>query len=892
MELTKKYLAFNFFLLILFFPVFSIKAQVIITGNVVDIENNTPISTASVVLNEYGTNKVISYTTTDNKGNFKLDAPLKRNIYSITFRHLSFRTKEQSIIVNQKSSKSIILSISLVSKTQALEEVVIKSSLPIIVKKDTIIYNIKHWTKENNQTLEEVIGKIEGFKISRNGEIEVQGHQVRKVIIDGKEVFDVGASVFTKSLDPNKVKSIEVRFDEKNSKLKESLLDTEKYVVLDIKLKDNFKQSIFGKVRQTTGYQSEINLGGYVNLFSLKDKAKIHLFAEADDFGKQTISLKNIKHIGEEALQKIFKLPADFKSLTEKENYQEELYGFNNYKKNEKRIVGFTSRFELNKKLNLFFGSYNSLDNIGKSRFYEQTVSNNPTNSFIEGNNLKEIISKNKLEIKYDTRITKIVLNTNLVYANSNFKQENLISNEFYQLKSSKLNLKNYNNFKFETKINNKIGFEVKSSYAVVNGTSNDIFDHNNPCYSFELMDNSGNTVFNLEQNNKTKKYNFISSIMLQLESEIGVINLGNTYRNRKLTYEISSKNSLTGDTLQYFTMPNSIYKIDNYKPFLNHRFDMGAISISNSLEYSILNYQTIENSIKNKQKLNYGLAIKYANNGFNSSLKYNNRLSDFPLNKLIAGKSLVNFQTINTPATSITPQEEEVFEFSVFKDFKESKVNIVLATLIGRSNTLDLYSSSINSPFIYMQNNQLGSKYVAISTALTKYFKNGTSVILEPEFLTNKSQNINSNSAYYSITDRYFFGVKIKNNKKNRRYNYYLYSKYSYFDFSNTLTNFKSKQEMFSFTFNNNYELIKSNLFFNLNTRNLSFFGGKKGNFTNVSLYLSGKIKRLNWALAVENILNDQDFMRQSITPIYFMSENNTVFGRFIKLSIEYKFF
>ena len=452
--------------------------------------------------------------------------------------------------------------------------------------------------------------------------------------------------------------------------------------------------------------------------------------------------------------------------------------------------------------------------------------------------------------------------------------------------------IKNYNNFKFETKINEKIGLEVKSSYAIVNGISNTVFNHNNSFYLFELIDSNGDAVFNLEQNERTEKRNFISSVMFQIESKIGVFNVGNVYHNRKLTYELNSKNLLTNSVLQNFTVPSNTYKISNYKPFLNYRLSIGDISISNSFEYSILDYQTIESSTKKKQRLNYGLALKYSNHGFNTSLKYNNRLSSFPLDKLIVGNSLVNFQTIKTPATSITPQEEDVFEFSVFKDFKESKINIVFATLIGISNTLDLYSNNINSPFIYVQNNQLESKYVAISTAITKRFKKGISVTLEPEFLTNKSQNIQSNTTFYAVTDRYFLGVKIKNDKKNRRYNYYLHPKYSYFDFSNTLTNFKSNQEMFSLAFNSNYEVIKNNLFFDLNARNVTFFGNEKGNFTNISFSLNGKLKRLNLRFSVENVLDDQEFIRQSITPIFFTSENSVVFGRFFRFSLEYKFF
>ncbi|NJO01772.1 MAG: hypothetical protein HC880_08865, partial [Bacteroidia bacterium] len=72
-----------------------------------------------------------------------------------------------------------------------------------------------------------------------------------KVLINGEEVTDQGAALITRSLSAGNVKSVEVRFDEKNDKLKESLLDTRNYVVLDIKLDQALHQAWFGKARAT-----------------------------------------------------------------------------------------------------------------------------------------------------------------------------------------------------------------------------------------------------------------------------------------------------------------------------------------------------------------------------------------------------------------------------------------------------------------------------------------------------------------------------------------------------------------------------------------------------------------------------------------------------------------
>ncbi len=726
------------FLSVFFLTTTSSHAQ-IVKGRVFDAIDSIPIPMTSVVLNQYGTTKILSFTHTDENGKFELNLPLKKSLYTLNFRHLSYHSKTQDIIVEQESVKEIEISISLFKKAEELDEVVITATKPIIVKKDTIIYNIKHWLRENDQTLESVIAKIEGFKVLANGEIEVNGKQVRKVLIDGEEVFDVGASIFTKSLDPRKIKSIEVRFDEKNAKLKESLLDTEKYVILDIKLKDDFPTSIFGKIRSTTGYLDKIEFGGYGNFFSLRNNVKMHLFVEHDAFGHQTILLKNIKNIGKEAMQKIFELPADFKSITEKENYQEELFGFNDYIQNRKSIIGFTSKFILSKKIYLFFGTYNSFNKLGKSRFYEQSFANSTSSLFTENQKVDDFSSKSKLEIKFDNETTKVRLDVNLTYDKNNFEQNNNIesSDLNYNFKSKNTLINNYNNFFYEKKINEKVGIELKSSYSILNNDPTRTLLHNDPFYFVELNDIVGGSVTNFQQKTNLKTRYFIANAMIQYRSKIGIFEFGSQFQERSLSYVSKGINELTENELQEFTTTPEKYTVRRYQPFIKNEIYFGSFSISNRLGLSLVKFPTAITTFQNKTNLDYNLNIGYTSqNNYNLNLKYNNRLSSFPLNKLIKGSVLLDFQTIETPALSLLPQKESVVEVSLFKNYRKSKSTLVMAILLGNYKNIDQYSTQTNSSFIYLQKNQLESSYVAISTSFTKRFNSGFSIQYSVKFL------------------------------------------------------------------------------------------------------------------------------------------------------------
>jgi hypothetical protein len=254
-------------------------SQTTIKGLVKSIDNKE-IENAFVIIYNNTNDNLIEYVSSDENGHFVFTKKFDTNIYRIETSRIGFKKNIQKIAIGTDADKIVDLEIILeISESSILKEVVVTRQKPIIVKKDTIIYDISHFTKKHDESLEEVLAKIEGFKISPNGDIEVNGKTIRKILIDGKEVSDFGNGLLTKSLSPEKVKSVEVRFDEKNNKIKESLLDGEKFVILDIKLKEDVKKSLFGKQQIILGYQKKSKIGGLSNLFSLNKKLIVRLLS-------------------------------------------------------------------------------------------------------------------------------------------------------------------------------------------------------------------------------------------------------------------------------------------------------------------------------------------------------------------------------------------------------------------------------------------------------------------------------------------------------------------------------------------------------------------------------------------------------------------------------------
>ena len=665
----------------------------------------------------------------------------------------------------------------------------------------------------------------------------------------------------------------------KNNKIKESLLDTKEYVVLDIKLKKGINTSFFGKARFTSGYQEKPKLGGYSNLFSINKKTNFHLFSEYDAFGNQTISLDAIRNIGREAFAKIFELPADFETLTRRSAYQSELYGFNDYTLANRGIVGLTSKFEPSEKWTIFFGSYNSSNKTNQGQNVEQsfqTISQNleylrsiATNS-----------SKNKLEIRFDASKTKLRFDSNLVYdkPDENTINRSIESDKTYDFNGKKENFNFYNNIFFEQKISSNLGLEVKASNAAINSKVISLLQHNDPNYFL------GNSSIRQDIRLKTNQNN--AQITLQYLSLIGVLRFGNFYENRKLAYTSTSK-------IASLSQEKTNYSFQRIKPFIHYLFDIGSFSFSTKTGLSFFEYTTLKRKKEKKKIVDFNMTVDFGIPDImdNIMVSYSNRFSAYPLTKLITANTLIDFQTIEIPAESIAPQKESVTNFSLSRKLDALDIDLEISGLMGNINNENEFVNS-NSTFLQSRRNQLKSNYQVFAIYLQKSFdKIPISLKLSPEALFNTSENKLKQKSYYLKTRRYFLGLKASTNFKNKWYDFDIYPKFSRFHFENTLSNSTSNQDMFSFSFNTSFKLMKDNLFIDMGIRRVEFFKGNSGHFNNINVEFSGNVKRFRWFVNISNITNDRQFIQRNIFPNYFVSQSNQVFGRFIKFGIEYKF-
>jgi hypothetical protein len=248
----------------LVFTVSSINAQVF--GIVTDSANKKPIDRAVVGLVIKSNPKDTIYTFTDEKGIFKFDAVPGSN-FSVIISNLGFLPVAKFIPVKQPLKTLDIGNIILASRGKMLDEVIVQNA-PIIVKEDTIEYNADAFKTKEGAVVEDLLKKLPGIQVDKDGNVKAQGKDVTRIKVNGKDFFGGDVKTATKELPANIVDKIQVIDDYGDQATVSGIKDGDPDKIINITLKKDKNKGFFGRATLGAGtedrYQGSFN-GNYFN---------------------------------------------------------------------------------------------------------------------------------------------------------------------------------------------------------------------------------------------------------------------------------------------------------------------------------------------------------------------------------------------------------------------------------------------------------------------------------------------------------------------------------------------------------------------------------------------------------------------------------------------------
>jgi Outer membrane protein beta-barrel family/Carboxypeptidase regulatory-like domain len=256
---------------------FAFAQQVKVSGTVKDNVLGGKVKNAVIVLLTPKDSILKKFTRAKEDGSYVLEN-VKPGKYILVVSHPSFGDYVDDIEV--KNENTTLPIVALTSKIKLLEAVIVKSGNAIRIKGDTTIYTADSFKVAANANVEELLKKMPGIQVDKNGEIKAMGQKVEKILVDGEEFFGDDPGMAVKNLRADAVKEVQV-FDKKSEQAEFTGIDDGKTKkTINLKLKEDKKKGYFGKVDVAGGINNQFGNRFNDNILfgSFKGKRKLNAF--------------------------------------------------------------------------------------------------------------------------------------------------------------------------------------------------------------------------------------------------------------------------------------------------------------------------------------------------------------------------------------------------------------------------------------------------------------------------------------------------------------------------------------------------------------------------------------------------------------------------------------
>lgn len=278
---------------------FLISSAQTMTGKISDTASKKDIGNAVVALLTAGDSILYKFTRTNKNGVFEI-GNAKPGKYILLVTHPYFADFVDDITVSAEGNK--INGISLTSKSKLLQEIIVKSGSAMKIRGDTTFYNADSFNVSANANVEELLKKLPGIQVDKDGKIKAMGETVEKVLVDGEEFFGDDPGMAVKNLRADAIKEVQV-FDKKSDQAEFTGIDdgqTKK--TINLKLKDDRKHGYFGKIDAAGGPLKAIDDRYNTNILlsSFKGKRKLTGFVLNGNTGQDGLSWQDSEKYGGE----------------------------------------------------------------------------------------------------------------------------------------------------------------------------------------------------------------------------------------------------------------------------------------------------------------------------------------------------------------------------------------------------------------------------------------------------------------------------------------------------------------------------------------------------------------------------------------------------------------
>ena len=256
-----------------------VMAQRHVSGVVVESDTQEPVAQTTVKLLR-SDSTLVTGGLTSLEGKFRVSAP-KAGTYILQVTCVGFKPYTKRVSVSDEKDVSLG---TLELKPDAIMlkgTTVTGNAAKVIVKADTFIYNASAYRTPEGSVVEELVKRLPGAQVDDDGKITINGKEVKKIKVDGKEFMTGDTKTAMKNLPTSIIERVRA-YDQKSDLARVSGIDDgEEETVLDFGIKTGMNKGIMVNADLAAGtkdrYSSRI-FGGL-----MKDDFKAFLMTSANN---------------------------------------------------------------------------------------------------------------------------------------------------------------------------------------------------------------------------------------------------------------------------------------------------------------------------------------------------------------------------------------------------------------------------------------------------------------------------------------------------------------------------------------------------------------------------------------------------------------------------------
>ena len=885
-------------------------AQNIRYEGVVTDSGNSPLDMANIMAVNVTTKAMDAYAITNSKGKFVLN--LKKNTsYIIKLTFIGMQNKEINVATKEDN---IIQNVSMNAGGIELNDIEIIREMPVSIKGDTIVYNADSFKSGTEKKLEDVLKKLPGVEVNADGEVQVEGKKVSKLMVEGKDFFDGDTKLGVKNIPADAIDKIQVLRNYNEIGQLKGLENNEENVAMNIKLKDGKKNFWFGDMNAGGGTaNTDTKFDRYIvnpKAFYYNSKYSINLISNFNNIGELPLTM-----------QDYFKMTGGFRGMMKKGGSSF------NVASNDLGIAGL--RNNRAKEIETKFGATNFSYNPTKTWILSGFGMISYSNTQIETNSQSTILAS-KTQIKStETPVQKT--NYGLFKLSSSYKPNTNFQFD-YDVLMKKSNQVENSLINRETFANSITAFDNISTYKKQNPTSvnqnfsiyytlkeksvfdieiQHLFQEEDPFYNanlkfqpFQLIGYVPNQNRNDLNQSRFVKTNKLDSkldyyYMVTPKSNFN-ITLGNTYSYQNFNSGIFQMldSGVKNDLTDAANNNQVVYNFNDAFMGLHYKMLLGKITITPGFSghlYSMKNQQLGTNVTKNFSKFLPDLFVLYQIKKA-ETLTYNYSLTNVftDVSQLIQGAILNGYSSLfrgNRDLENATSQvhslryfKYNMFNFeNIFANASYSRTTDAVKTkaeFTGVNQTSNPYNSSFP--------NEAASAMGSYGRSFLKNYKASVNANVNwSKFSNIQSTNTNQNNLETyteSFTQTYSFKTSTMFKKMpnielgySTTINEYNHTKY----YTNTPSITLDYYFLNGFAFVTDFQY--NHYYNNENTIDNHY------QFLNASLNYQKKNSKLEYKLSATNLLNTTSLNDNNFNQFTISSSQYIVQPRYLIFSFKY---